>query len=1123
MKNILRLLFNHTVVKQLIPILILLLFCFHSVKIDAQSVSVGKGSYSTSLPSGAIGPKTFTGANAVPKISAAFNKPVQTNDYWSSLIYPFYGDAFSNNLFAHPLDFKAKNNGLQIGYTLTPVYAAADYLFPFSQQLTIGVSGLNATKTFTDDYGDWTVTALWDDGTRKMKATLGHGLPFVFLTVSGGNATITSSATPTIWYNQKGVVGITVDGRHYGIFAPDSSTWTGTTTLQSSLKGKDYFSVALLPDNKLTTLETYRQHAYAFVTGSTVSWAYDETTAKLTSTFSYTTELKESGNGNLNQTLTALYRHQWLNTAAPLTSFEYNSVAGKMKVFDGNQFSTELTFEGVLPSLPDQGDYNKTDLLAMVNAVTSETLPSGPTYENGKAIARFAHVVNIADQLGAITARDHLLSEIKKRLEDWFTVGGTQEYSYNSTWDVLTGYPSGYGADNQINDHNFHSGYAIMGAAIVAQYDSVWAKPENWGGMVDLLIRDGNNWERNDTRFPFLRSFDPYAGHSWEAGHGDFGDGNNEESSSESMNFATAITLWGAVTHQNEIRDLGIYLYTTERTAIEQYWFDVDDAVFPAAYQYKALGMVWGSKGVHSTWFGANPEYIHGINMLPFTGGSLYLGRRPEYVKANYDEIVKELNGPPTIWQDIIWQYLALSDPGMALSLYYANPAYTPFDGETKAHTYHWLCNLKKMGKPDFSVIADLPTYSVFKNAAGEKTYTAYNPASDSVSVHFSDGYSLAVPPGSMRSVNSSTANTNAPVALLIADKTRGKMPLKISFTGSKSFDRNGSPLTYLWNFGDGNSASTADTVHVFTEPGIYKVIVTVTNQLLLSTKDSVLITVLGNGTPYSGTAVLVPALIQAENFDNGGEGVAYHDNDTKNVGLAYRPLEGVDLEPSNDQGFDVYWMTAGEWIEYTIQIPSDGNYDVIPFVASVPGFGNLRLLINNVDISGKKVVLNTGGWQSWKPITISNIPLKAGKQILRIEIDSDTDKANWLFSLNSIQVKLSGSVGVSEENSSPISFSLEQNYPNPFNPETSIQYSVLGSQQVSLKVYDLLGNEVATLVNEIQHAGTYQVTFNPQQPTNTQQLTSGISAEGRCASGIYFYQLRAGSFLQTKKMIFLK
>lgn len=97
--------------------------------------------------------------------------------------------------------------------------------------------------------------------------------------------------------------------------------------------------------------------------------------------------------------------------------------------------------------------------------------------------------------------------------------------------------------------------------------------------------------------------------------------------------------------------------------------------------------------------------------------------------------------------------------------------------------------------------------------------------------------------------------------------------------------------------------------------------------------------------------------------------------------------------------------------------------------------------------------------------------------------------------------------------NDVPTIFDLAQNYPNPFNPETIIQYSVISNQSVVLKVFDVLGNEVAALVNEEQPAGTYQVSFNTQLSTNREQLSSGI----------YFYQLRAGSFIQTKKMILLR
>ncbi|MGE5861224.1 MAG: T9SS type A sorting domain-containing protein, partial [Ignavibacteria bacterium] len=99
------------------------------------------------------------------------------------------------------------------------------------------------------------------------------------------------------------------------------------------------------------------------------------------------------------------------------------------------------------------------------------------------------------------------------------------------------------------------------------------------------------------------------------------------------------------------------------------------------------------------------------------------------------------------------------------------------------------------------------------------------------------------------------------------------------------------------------------------------------------------------------------------------------------------------------------------------------------------------------------------------------------------------------------------GEVGVRDKNELPTAFSLQQNYPNPFNPGTKIIYSIPQASFVTLKIYDILGNEVATLVNEEKSLGNYEAEFN----------AANLSA------GIYFYKLQAGDFVQTKKMILLK
>ena len=93
-----------------------------------------------------------------------------------------------------------------------------------------------------------------------------------------------------------------------------------------------------------------------------------------------------------------------------------------------------------------------------------------------------------------------------------------------------------------------------------------------------------------------------------------------------------------------------------------------------------------------------------------------------------------------------------------------------------------------------------------------------------------------------------------------------------------------------------------------------------------------------------------------------------------------------------------------------------------------------------------------------------------------------------------------------------PTVFSLEQNYPNPFNPATIIKYSIPENSYVTLKIYDILGDEIETLVNEEKPAGTYELEFNSHS-SDVRNLTSGV----------YFYQLKAGSFVETKKMVLLK
>jgi hypothetical protein len=116
-----------------------------------------------------------------------------------------------------------------------------------------------------------------------------------------------------------------------------------------------------------------------------------------------------------------------------------------------------------------------------------------------------------------------------------------------------------------------------------------------------------------------------------------------------------------------------------------------------------------------------------------------------------------------------------------------------------------------------------------------------------------------------------------------------------------------------------------------------------------------------------------------------------------------------------------------------------------------------------------------------------------------------------WRWTYTWIGNKMT-TTGVEEQTNEPLVYQLLQNYPNPFNPTTNIRYSLAQAGPVSVKVFDVLGREVATLVNgEVQSAGNHVVNFG------TSNVTRGLS------SGTYFYEIRSGAFRDIKKMMLIK
>jgi endoglucanase Acf2 len=212
------------------------------------------------------------------------------------------------------------------------------------------------------------------------------------------------------------------------------------------------------------------------------------------------------------------------------------------------------------------------------------------------------------------------------------------------------------------------------------------------------------------------------------------------------MNFSTGLILWGAETGNKALRDEGIFLYVNTLEAIEQYWFDVDRQVFPKDFDAPCVGMVWSAGGKYDTWWDSNPIMIHGINYLPFNGGSLYLGRRPEVVKRQHDAIMERTRGKVFTWRDYVLMYEALTDGTRASKTLDEDTYLEPEFGNSSVMTYAWIRALAQLGHVDATVTADVPTYAVFKKK-DKRTYVAYNPGDAAKTVTFSDGFSMKVGP----------------------------------------------------------------------------------------------------------------------------------------------------------------------------------------------------------------------------------------------------------------------------------------------------------------------------------------------------------------------------------------
>ena len=737
----------------------------------AQPMKVGAGAVHLSPKAGDKPPP-----QAPYRTDAMLKLAAPTNQWYSTLIFNPKPEA----LFAHPLTVRTTPAGLELALPSKQVvptdFRETEIHYPHRDALVISPVAFEPGPAKLARATDWAVDIAMDRGADQMQVTVAHGSPYAHITLSRGDVRVKlPAAGERIGTGSDArVLALRIGTKAYAMFGPTGVRWeqvSPTEWIGRLPAGAGYLSAAALPDERPESLQLLTRHAYAFLQDTRVDWRFDPATSKVETTFTAKTRVMEGAD---NGPLLGLYPHQWFNNASVADKLgpSYDSIRGKIRLLAASQFKIERTYHGVLPHWPGikegPGATELNELLKVDLRKRREIIPARENKDNwrvsaywqGKGLTRATQLAAVAEQQGDLAARDQFLTLARERLEWWFGGAGRSYVHQDKTLGTTLAYPDEFFAIAEMNDHHFWYGYWIRAAAELTLRDPAWGAKDKWGGMVDLLVADIATPQRGRADFPFLRPFDPYSGFSMASGVGLYDFGNGQESTSEAINTWASLILWGEATGDRELRDLGIYLHTTEIDAVSHYWFDTNRVVFPPEYKNVEASWVFGGRYAHKTWWTDEPRQTKGINLLPITTFSTYLGRDPAYVKRNvaalkpetdnYNAIGKFPPNPPPkdVWQDIFAKYLALADPTAALAQW--NRFGSVEDGDTRSHTLHWMLSLQEMGTPDFGVTADTTLYSVFRRGDGRRTYLAYNAGKAPLNVKFSDGKTLTVAPGSL-------------------------------------------------------------------------------------------------------------------------------------------------------------------------------------------------------------------------------------------------------------------------------------------------------------------------------------------------------------------------------------
>ncbi|KAG9657657.1 endo-1,3-beta-glucanase, partial [Aureobasidium melanogenum] len=671
-------------------------------------------------------------------IIAPQKKKLQTNKFYAN----FFLGSQSSTTFTHPYSLAwSKGSGVLKSYGLAvshiersqlaygPGNPARYFINPIGiQSITLSASELNTTTQLTMDSLDAfsaNVNLLPRPGAAPaITFPLVQGMGFVTAVYSSSTPRIESEISfTTVAYVGRMPSGSTykyqaklADGTSWNIYVTTSQpgypvnsfTLTNVRVLQGAPKFQGFIQVAKVPSSNAESI--YDEAAGAYPISATVAGSVAGTTG------TYKLTWTKQGVANRTLLMFALPHHVQSLTSGATTNVKLQTTTKGMAtgIFGDSWTLVERALPidmGFAPWSPSMKGTSKVSAAAakLINKAGESELSQdmkkqsdlNSMYYSGKALAKFAAIVYAVHDIGNnATLSISGLQKLKTAFDTFIRNEQILPLVYESSWGgaVSSGtYQTGdSGLDfgnTYYNDHHFHYGYFVYAAAVIGYLDPNWLNQGTNKAWVNMLVRDYSNSVTTDAYFPFSRSFDclqgkvsgrhtdwVFHGHSWAKGLFESGDGKDEESSSEDNLSVYAIKMWGRTIGDKAMEARGNLMLAIEARSMQNYFlYTSDNKVQPPEFiGNKVSGVLFENKIDYTTYFGSNPEYIHGIHMIPAGFPFSAYVRTQKFVTEEWNAFFS--NGRANVdggWRGILYANLATIQPAASYA-FFSDPKFNP-------------------------------------------------------------------------------------------------------------------------------------------------------------------------------------------------------------------------------------------------------------------------------------------------------------------------------------------------------------------------------------------------------------------------------------------------------------